>query len=157
MLKVYFSKVILTVLCALLSMSLTVTQVLIRAKNLVIACVCAGCMCTVWGCRFYACYGVVNSTADGATAPVPPCFNGGAQCVSNGQCQDATSMYCRLHPRPHPPLYHAPTKGIPTNTNGRYLYFIVSTGRESIRLKSINPRLEPSIAWGCHQGQSRVH
>lgn len=46
-----------------------------------------------WGNNFYACY-AAEGTATGGTTPVPPCFNGGPQCLADGHCKDAMSTPC---------------------------------------------------------------
>lgn len=46
-----------------------------------------------WGTKFYACYAAEGKTERG-TIPVPPCFNGGPQCLEDGMCKDEMSTPC---------------------------------------------------------------
>ena len=46
-----------------------------------------------WGSDYYSCWGA-NGTATGGTWPVPPCFNGGRQCLADGVCVDAAGTPC---------------------------------------------------------------
>lgn len=48
---------------------------------------------TPWGSEYYSCWGV-EGTAVGGTTPVPPCFNGGRQCLSDGACSDRAGTPC---------------------------------------------------------------
>merc|ERR550517_1019632 len=45
-----------------------------------------------WGKDYYACWGVDGTAVN--TNPVPPCFNGGAQCLRDGECQTAMQKPC---------------------------------------------------------------
>lgn len=47
-----------------------------------------------WGKHGYACFGVKDAVATGGTRPVPPCFNGGRQCVDDSTCVDAATTPC---------------------------------------------------------------
>jgi len=40
---------------------------------------------------YYACVGVEGTAVNG-TSPIPPCFNGGALCISDDKCQTSESM-----------------------------------------------------------------
>eukprot|EP00966_Prymnesium_polylepis_P245508 5679701-Prymnesium_polylepis.1 len=53
-----------------------------------------------WGDDYYSCWGV-EGTAVGGTWPVPPCFNGGRQCLSDGTCTDFASTPCCSGKRHH--------------------------------------------------------
>ena len=46
-----------------------------------------------WGDDYYSCWGA-NGSAIGGTWPVPPCFNGGRQCLADGVCVDAAGTPC---------------------------------------------------------------
>ena len=46
-----------------------------------------------WGDAYYSCWGA-NGTATGGTWPVPPCFNGGRQCLADCVCVDAAGTPC---------------------------------------------------------------
>eukprot|EP00040_Diaphanoeca_grandis_P018857 m.99295 g.99295 ORF g.99295 m.99295 type:complete len:504 (-) comp27142_c2_seq1:85-1596(-) len=48
---------------------------------------------TPFGAKGYACFGI-NGTTRGSTSPIPPCFNGGPQCVANSQCMDKYAQPC---------------------------------------------------------------